>query len=32
MALNIVFGGQLGNITASELLAIPDSPVSQDVR
>lgn len=32
MALNIVFGGALGNITASQLLAIPDSPLKTDVR
>jgi hypothetical protein len=32
MALNIVFGGKMGNITASQFLAIPDGPVKTDVR
>jgi hypothetical protein len=32
MALNIVFGGSLGNISASQLLAIPDGPLKTDVR
>jgi len=30
MALNIVFGGDLGNITASQLLAIPDGQLKTD--
>lgn len=32
MALNIVFGGALGNITASQVLAIPDGQLKTDVR
>jgi hypothetical protein len=32
MALNIVFGGSLGNITASQVLAIPDGQLKTDVR
>jgi len=32
MALNIVFGGDLGNLTASELLDIPDGQLKTDVR
>lgn len=31
MALNIVFGGALGNITASQVLAIPDGQLKTDV-
>jgi len=30
MALNIVFGGALGNITASQILAIPDGQLTTD--
>ncbi|KIM77386.1 hypothetical protein PILCRDRAFT_825345 [Piloderma croceum F 1598] len=30
MALNIVFGGPLGNITASQVLAIPDGQLKTD--
>jgi hypothetical protein len=32
MALNIVFGGALGNITASQVLSIPDGQLKTDVR
>lgn len=32
MALNIIFGGALGNITASQVLAIPDGQLKTDVR
>ena len=31
MALNIVFGGALGNLTASQVLAIPDGQLKTDV-
>jgi hypothetical protein len=32
IALNIVFGGKLGNITASQLLAIPEGQLKANVR